>query len=262
MKKAILFLIIWSFPLNILAAGLPDKWQVSKSTHFFIYYKDAPESFITKVSNEAEGHYGKIADELGFSRFNFWLWDDRAKIYISNNAEDYHSQTGQPQWSQGATMPGSKVIQTFVGAKYFFESILPHEMGHIIFREFVGFTNPAVPLWLDEGVASFQEKLKFAGSDKVLREALAKGAFMDIMKLSQFQTYSKKDGESAQVELFYLESFSLVNFLIKKFGRENFVSFCQNLRDRKNLESALASNYNFASLKELDKAWENYIKNG
>lgn len=262
MKKVTLFLIIGIFCFNFLSVAAEDKWQVLKSTHFFIYYKAAPESFLIRVSDKAEEYYNKIADDLGFNRFNFWLWDERAKIYIFDNAKDYQGATGQPAWSEAAALPGAKIIQTFYGARDFFETTLPHEMGHIIFREFVSFNNPAIPLWLDEGVATFEGKFRYANTDGVLRQALAKGEFMDLTQLSQFRVYSKKEDQRAQVELFYLESWSLVNFLINKFGKQSFVYFCQNLRDRKNLESALASSYNFSNLQELDQAWRGYIKNG
>ena len=49
-----------------------------------------------------------------------------------------------------------KEISTYMWQEMLFDTILPHEMGHIIFREFVGY-NKALPLWLDEGVACMQE---------------------------------------------------------------------------------------------------------
>ncbi|MCX5706723.1 MAG: hypothetical protein NTW13_03560 [Candidatus Omnitrophica bacterium] len=57
-------------------------------------------------------------------------------------------------------------------------------MSHIIFREFVGFNNPAVPLWLEEGVASYQEKSKYLTARVLIKEAIVKGNFMSLEKLS------------------------------------------------------------------------------
>jgi hypothetical protein len=127
-------------------------------------------------------------------------------------------------------------------------------MGHIIFREFVGFSNPAVPIWLEEGVASYQMDVRRGSLDLMVKESMGKGAFMNIEELSRLNPLTMKDKD--KVNLFYLESVSIVNYLIKEFGKDNFVLFCQNLRDKKNLDRAIASAYPFENTRQLDKAWQ------
>jgi len=258
MKRCIFVLAIF-FYFSPSYADIGN-WQITKSTHLVIYYKSASEDFIKQLIDKSEDYYNRIADDLGFTRFNFWLWDNRAKIYIYDNSADYQTATGQPSWSGGCAVAEDKIIQTFPYAQGFFETILPHEMGHIIFREFVGFDNNAVPVWLEEGIASYQEKYKYSTADTFLREAIIKGNFMTLEKLSNFDVHSTKDNEL--VRLFYFESFSLINFLMKEFGKDEFVVFCQNLRDKKNLQKAIASSYPFSSIQELDTAWQRYLKNG
>ncbi len=257
MRKFILCLSAVLISYNSAIAA-DDNWHITKSTHFIVYYKNAPENFIKELIDKSEDYYNKIASDLGFTRYNFWLWDNRAKIYIHDNAADYQAATGQPKWSAGSAMPGQKIIRTFPYAQGFFEKTLPHEMGHIIFREFVGFNNPAVPLWLDEGVASYQEKLTYSRANTFLRKALEKGVFLPLERLSDFNPHLTLADESA--ELFYAESFSVIDFLIKEFGKDKFVSFCQDLRDKKDLERAMASSYAFSNIRELDEAWEKYLK--
>ena len=258
MKKSILFFLFLCFS-PVLASQDAVKWNTEKSTHFIIYYKGAPGGFIGELIEKSEDYYNKIADDLGFTRYNFWLWDDRAKIYIYDNALDYQTATAQPRWSGGYSATQEKTIQTFLAQEGFFESILPHEMGHIIFREFVGFNNYAIPLWLDEAVASYQEKTKYFSANKLVVKAIDKGSFLSLDKLSNFSSALSMDNDLAQ--LFYAEAFSIIGFLIKEFGKDKFVLFCQNLRDKKNLERAIASSYPFSNIKELDLAWQKYIIN-
>jgi len=256
MKRLFIFFI----SLFILSSSYAQdaKWNISKSDHFIVYYKNASQDDISKVVSNVEGSYSEIASNLGFTRFNFWLWENRAKIYVYDNAKDYHLSTGTPQWSAGGTQMARKTIATYPGAQGFFERVLPHEMGHIIFREFVGFTNLAVPLWLDEGVAMYQEKNKGIYSYSYLRQAMGQGNFMNIYQLSVCNIASCSDQK--KVQLYYIESLSIVTYLITEFGRDRFVIFCQNLRDKADLERAIASAYNFSNLKELDSAWQAYIK--
>ncbi|MFH1458315.1 MAG: peptidase MA family metallohydrolase [Candidatus Omnitrophota bacterium] len=234
-------------------------WNVVKSTHFVVYYQNAPEDFINRVTQEAEDYYNRIAEALGFIRFNFWLWDNRANITIYDNKSEYQKATQQPAWSYGSALIGrkEKTILGFVFEEGFFESVLPHEMGHIIFKEFVGFVNPAVPHWLHEGVASYQERSRVASASRVLRGAINENKFMNLEKLFDFDPFAEVDAQT--VGIFYAEAVSLVDFLIKEFGRDRFVLFCQYLRDRKDFRRALASAYSFSNIQELDGAWQKYL---
>jgi hypothetical protein len=236
--------------------ALADTWNITKSTHFIVYYKNAPDRFLDELIDKAENYYDKIADNLGFRRFDFWLWDNRAKIYIYDNAKDYQVATGEPSWSSGCAYPGQKMIQSFPYAKDFFETTLPHEMGHIIFREFVGFNNPAVPVWLDEGVASYQQDLRFSAAG-IIKDALENNRIIPLTKLSGISLHSTTN--TATVDLFYAQAVSVVDFLINEFGQDRFVLFCQTLRDKKNLDKALIAAYSFENIEELDKAWKRYI---
>jgi hypothetical protein len=154
-------------------------------------------------------------------------------------------------------MINEKIIYTFAYAHGFFDTTLPHEMGHIIFREFVGFNNYAVPRWLDEGVASYQEKGMRAIADKLVKEAIKNNNFINLERLTGMNPQLMSD--TGLVNLFYMESLSLIDFLVKEYGSDNFVLFCQGLRDKQDLERAINYAYPFRNIKELDKGWQKYL---
>lgn len=252
----LLFLTVF-MPSRAVFSGTENNWKISKSTHFIIYYKNAPDIFIEEVISKSEELYNNIADSLGFTRFNFWLWDNRAKIYIYDDVKDYQDSTGQPVWSSGASMPKEKTIHSFVFEKGFFDTILPHELGHIVFREFVGFDNPSIPLWLDEGVASYQEKSRYSFSESVVKRAIKDNSFFSLQKL--FTIRPQLVSDPLYVHIFYAEAVSVVGYMIKEFGKDNFVVFCQNLRDKRDFEKAMRSVYPWTTIDEFDKAWQEYI---
>ena len=257
MKKNILICLVFSLFITGHLYAQQQKWHIAKSKHFIIYYHNASERLIDDIIDKSEEYYDKIADDLGFVRYDFWLWDNRAKIYIYDDAAAYQSATGQPSWSSGCAYTKDKVIHTFPYAKGFLETILPHELGHIIFREFVGFDNNAVPIWLDEGVACYQEKSRYLLSKNSLKRAIKDKKFLTIKELSDFNPQLVTDSE--RVNIFYNESVNIVNYLIKEFGEDNFALFCQVLRDKKNLNEALRRAYPFTNIEEMNKAWERYI---
>ena len=251
MRRLKLFLIFLFLPLVLLADN--QSWQVFKSTHFLIFYRNASEDELNTLSQKAEECYNNIADDLGLNRFNFWTWDNRAKIYLYDSQEEYQKATNGAEWSMGQAETRSKVIQTFLTAPGFLEDVLPHELAHIIFLEMVGFNNPAIPLWLEEGVASYHEK-EISSVKADLTGKLKKGDFINLDALSRFEVAGSKDSE--KVELFYEESYSLVKYLIGVFGQEKFVFFCQELRDSRNLTKALSRTYSFKDLVDFENSWK------
>src|SRR3989338_7116526 len=133
-------LSFWILGFSTCSFAFDDKgWNEEKSAHFIVYYKNAEERFVRQTIDKAEEYYKSIAENLGFTRYDFWLWDKRAKIYIYDSAEDYQAATGKPAWSGGVAFSHQKVIETYPWAQGFMQSLLPHELGHIIFREFIGF---------------------------------------------------------------------------------------------------------------------------
>lgn len=235
-----------------------QKWKEHRARHFIIYYKEAPESFVKTVEDAAEQYYDEISKNLGFKRYQGWTFDERAKIYIYDDTDDYVNAGRQASWSHGVASPKDRVIRTFPTAHGFFDSTLPHELAHIIFREFVGF-RARLPHWFEEGVAMLQEKARRFGSDKIVREAIEDGTFIPLKQLGL--TRLGYNTARDKVELFYAESASVVNFLMNKHGKTRFVRFCRKLEEGGPFEWALQSVYvRYKSLDDLNKDWVRSLK--
>ena len=240
-------------PLPIVSA---DDWKEYKQTHFIIYYKDAPKDFVKTVEDSAEKYYNEIARNLGFTRYKGWTWEERAKIYIYDDQETYIS-SGQAGWSHGAASPERKIIKTFPAAHGFFDSTLPHEIGHLVFREFIGY-DTYVPRWFEEGVAMQQEKAKRWGAHKQVQKYLKDNSFRSLSKLG---VGFLRRATQEDVELFYTESASIVSYLIQEHGKHRFSQFCRKLKSGTPFEIALGQTYSrFDSIEKLNEAWVKFLK--
>ncbi|UCB57611.1 MAG: hypothetical protein JSV30_03255 [Candidatus Omnitrophota bacterium] len=225
-----------------------DDWNIEKSKHFIIYYRQAPSDYISEVRRRAERYYRTITDYLGFRRFNFWTWEERCKIYLYPNREAYLKESGSVPWSRGKVHITKKEIVTYVKKEQFLDYVLPHELGHIIFKEVVGF-DKKLPLWISEAVAVLQEKdrqryLRFA------RELVKEKRYISLEELSRFRDYKQISPQA-----FYSQSASIIEFLLNNFGRDDFVVFCRRLRDGEEWKEALLKTYKFENLKALQEAW-------
>jgi len=230
-----------------------------KSTHFIVYYKKGVDvDFITDIIASAEDYYNEIANALGYHRYSFWLWDERANIYIFADKDTYLKETKQPEWSGGCALYQQKKLWTYPHATGFFDSILPHELGHIIFREFVGFGNN-IPLWFEEGVASYQEKSKRYAAKIMVKEFMSKSRLFTMEELSSIK--SPQDIVTNDVaDLFYAEAVSIVYFLINKFDQYRFAALCRNLKEGVEFDEAIDKAYfSIENSQDLYKQWIRYI---
>jgi len=244
----------------ILLSAVPiyaEEWKEHKGRHFVIYYQSAPIDFVEEVEKTAEQYYEEITRDLGFTRYKGWTWDERAQIYIYDDSQSYVEEGRQAQWSHGSAQTKTKVIRTFPTAHGFFDSTLPHELGHIIFREFVGF-KAEIPLWFEEGIAMYQEKAKRFGAHNAVIDARNNGYFIPLKELSITQLTRNTDQKI--VTLFYAESASVVYYMINELGKYRFVQFCRKLSEGGPFEWALKSVYvRFKNYDDLNKAWLRYL---
>ncbi|MFH1846336.1 MAG: hypothetical protein ABH869_02130 [Candidatus Omnitrophota bacterium] len=257
----IITLILISCTVSVFASSLdvpglsPGEWEEYKSAHFIVYYQsDIPRPYISSFANKCENYYRAITHRLGFNRFDFWLWDDRARIFMYNTKEEYLSITGRAQWSGASVHVKDKLINTFYFDEDFFDYILPHELGHIILREFIG-TNTAVPLWLDEGVACANEKSSSLRYLLIAKKNIEKGLYVP---LTQIGTVSP--GTIKAPNVFYPTAASVIIFMLEEYGKRRFVDFCKELRDGKNFEEAVKKVYRIGTIADLEKKFLSFME--
>ena len=256
MKKCILTIILFFLFAGYVTADA-DRWKKYDSRHFIIYYKNAPLNFVKNVSETAEEYYDEIPRNLGFIRYQGWTYDNRAAIYIYDDQDEYRIHAKNMEWSGGMANVLQKEIRTFPAAAGFFDSTLPHELAHLIFREFIG--NSRIPLWLDEGVAMYQEKAKRWGANKVVKDAIKNGKFIPLSELTAHRLSGEKTEEI--INIFYAEAASIVYYMIVELGESRFENFCRKLSAGMSFEEALQKNYGrFRNMEDLNNRWVDYLK--
>jgi hypothetical protein len=257
----------------------------TKGEHFIVYTQQE-DAQVREILRRAEIYYRGIAERLNFPRRSeFWLWNDRVKIYLYAQKADYTSRTQEPEWSQGVTDYATKEISSFVMSEGFMDSVLPHEIAHLIFQDFYGAeSSESPPDWLDEGVAQWAEDqetkriLKDRASGLLEDKGLLSLTDIFLVNLSFIKKNpnrlcfrlirSKKDRYSViilspdvLIDTFYVESGSLVGYLIETLGIFRFAEFCRELSRDKTVQEALEEAYpkQFQSVEDLDDQWRAYL---
>lgn len=263
-KLALILSCLLNFAAFSVYAQDNSEMRERKSMHYLIYHDASVDrQFVNKLRDKAEQAYKDIARDLNFFRDEPWVFDRRAKIYVYKDQATYLAKTNMPDWSYGAANPRAKEIHTFDGAWKIFKYTLIHELTHLIFQEFIG-DNGDIPLWLNEGAAMYMEHKGNRGRLVAMVKKDLKDNYIPMSELltrsfSDIQHVSNPEGSlqgTEYVNAFYLESFSLVNFLIHKYSRFRFSIFCKEISKGTDPEKALFKAY--SSLRNYDKLEEQW----
>lgn len=237
------------------AAAQTGEWQVLKGQHFIVNYR-SDKTFAEETLRTAEKYYKQIAEDLGYARQDrFWLWENRAKIFIFEDRDSFAKATGAPEWASAKANYALKEISGFRDAVSFIGIHLPHEMAHLIFRDFVGFKGD-IPHWLNEGVAMRAETSARAEAETLVAEWAGRGELIGLKQLTTVDIVHTED--PALAKRFYLQSVSLVGYMIERLGAERFQKFCKALRDGMALEAALRTSYgeSAGTMEALETGWK------
>jgi hypothetical protein len=138
---------------------------------------------------------------------------------------------------------------------------------------------------LDEGVAQWAEYSETkADLKRKAKELLQKDSVMTIRDIFNQHIFYINRGEKkiywrwirsskgtwgvlvlspdVLLNTFYIQSGSLISFLIDTYGSLRFANFCRELRDEKTVEEALQATYSefFHDPDELDIKWREYLQ--
>ncbi len=112
------------------------------------------------------------------------------------------------------------------------------------------FAETTLPRWADEAMAVLAEpRDQFERYTRTLHRCRANGELVPLAQLFRQVDYPS----APQITAFYVESVSVVDFLVREGGALTFVQF---LRDaNRNLEAALQKHYRCRDVAELQDRW-------
>lgn len=238
--------------------NFPFKTVQSPDGMLVIHYYNRPESAARgyiEAARQALQH--PIHDTLGFSLIH------RVDIYIYGSRQDFlagapvtdAAETGALADSMHNTIYLTSAKQGDEGTI----NILPHELTHIVFHQnqdighLEGLYFTFYPIWLDEGLAAYDEPLNSPYTrayDDALAKAVADRHPVDI--LQQFAHDYPPDPDTDY--LAYAESRSFISYLIATYGRDTFHAFLVDARDGQLLLDA--QQHFGVDLHVLESRWE------
>ena len=266
-RNTLVYLVIFTICGNFLVQAEQD-WRTRNSHHFIVYYKNSSHRFLDRLINKAEDSYRTITQDLGFSRDEPWVWKKRALIYVYDTKDEYLENSDRPEWSVGFARPCEKTVYTYSDSYDFLKDVLVHELTHLILREFIG--SAKVPLWFEEGVATYMERKKDASTHVSKMRTLVKEArfigFDDFLRLKMEDMGGERNLHDALqgqnlVERFYLQSFSVIYFLFEEYKKYKFLDLLRKIKKEGSFDGAFFKVYRvFRDEKDLERQWVEFYR--
>jgi len=225
-------------------------WRSLTEGEVTIYWYKGNASFAGEIMLSAQQALARLTEDTGA------YLKKPVKLYIYAKAQDLRESMIYPQeWTGGVafTRYGTIAIGIAPDNLHWGKRAVAHELTHLVIHQMTSNPYSGLPTWLDEGLATYNEGLLDPGSAGLLEKAVAENSLISVRSLSSpFSAYA------AQSLLSYAQSYSVVNFLISKYGQTQMLELLLTFRQGSSYDDALEKVYGF-NMDGLDTLWQDYI---
>lgn len=225
-------------------------WQTIASDFLRLHYYDLDAATAQDLLAAGEESLSRNEKQAGLKA------DAPIDIYVYASYQDLREAIlYEPQWTGGQADAAHNIV--IVGLSQFDHEydrrVVIHELTHVLIGRFTFSCLSDMPSWLVEGLAVYSEGPLDDQSQAQLDKAVRNNDLLSVRSLSA--GFSE---EFDQATLSYAESYSLVKFLIERYGQEKMTSLLITLRNGKAVDDALLEVYGF-DVDGLEDEWREAI---
>jgi len=228
---------------------LSRDWQTvaGERVDLFWYGNNREETRAEETLEVSEAAIARLESEIGVSV------DERIRVYVYNNqnhmraALSSRSETYDDRvMTLGVTVSDDTLL--LLGSHRDLDMVAAHELSHIVTGLATDNPYAGLPRWLDEGLAMYAEGEFPEDNKRALDDAVASDALLSIRSMSSYS------GQADQVDLYYGEVRSVVDFMLATYGRDRMQALLGVFAEGSLAEDALQEVLGLG-LDELDNAW-------
>jgi len=226
-------------------------WQSLTSTvpqggELTLFWYEGSDSFARELMDACEEGLARLTQDIG-------TYPERPiKIYIYASTSDLQGAMIFPQeWSGGVAFTAFSTIAIGIppSGLDWGKKALVHELTHLVVHQATFSPYGQLPLWLDEGLATYNE----GELDLVLRSSLERAILEDEL-ISVRSLCSPFSAETEKAYLSYAQSYSLVEYLLDNYGQDKMLDLLALLKHGSTYNEALTEVYGF-DIAGLDDRW-------
>jgi len=226
-------------------------WQSLTSTapqdgELTLFWYEGSDSFAQELMDTCQGGLARLTQDIG-------TYPERPiKIYIYASTSDLQGAMIFPQeWTGGAAFTAFSTIAIGIPPSEldWGKRALVHELTHLVVHQATFSPYGQLPIWLDEGLATYNE----GELDFVFRSSLEEAILEDEL-ISVRSLCSPFSAETEKARLSYAQSYSLVQYLLDNYGQDRMLELLTILKQGSTYDKALTVVYGF-DIDGLDAHW-------
>jgi hypothetical protein len=231
-------------------------WRVYKSPHFEVYYYPEFEQHLGRIVSYAESAYQKVSSDLKHEisfPIPLILYKTHSEFEETNLYPDFIPE-GVLAFAEPVR---GRMVMPIDEPPDKLQELITHELTHIFEFDLIprNLVQRSIPLWLDEGLASYMEGNWNPLDLMMIRDA---AVTEQVPKLSRFEDY----GGYANPRVVYNLGHAVFEFIEARFGKEGIRQFLYTFR--KNIVGgAMEDIYQQAfrmKPEEFDEQFEKWLK--
>lgn len=223
-------------------------------TSWEVFYAQGDAAFGQMALDTALKAHDDIVQQLGAAVpgiIRIFVYPSEDELRSALSLAGYDWAGGQARPELGVILVGIPDGPAALGEM---ERVIPHELTHLLVYEATGRTLERVPPWLDEGLASVNERRYDPNRQALVEQALAEDRLFPLEALcAPFPT------DATAARLAYAQSASVVEYLREQYGNQVIRDLLAAYVDAASCEAGVARALG-GDLDDLDAAWRAYLK--
>jgi hypothetical protein len=227
-------------------------WQTLEDEELAISWYDGSAAWGQEMFDTGKAALAQLEGELGAE-----ITSQVRLVAYSRESDFRGAFPPQQDWIGGQAFPDLGVTVQIIGEgeQNWMETVLFHELSHLVFAQATegALVNP--PSWLDEGLAMYNEPGEGRGSAGTIERAAEQN---ELLPFSRLQGNFGADGR--EVGIAYAQSEMIVTYLIEDCGQEGFRAVIDNLVADMTMDEALTAACGYDSI-TLFNSWRATLPN-
>ena len=238
-------------PTSVTFSDNRYTWSRLDGDNLSIFWYQGGDAFARELMQSATEGLAQLSADTGA------ILDRPVDIYIYASTADLQGAMVYPsEWTGGATYPRFSTIVIGVSPVQldWGKGAVIHELTHMVNHQMTRNPYAGVPVWLDEGLATYAQGLPSPAFTTALYQAVRNGTLISVRSLS-----SPFSALSDQANLSYAESYSIVSFLLERYGPAKMLELLGTFRQGNTYDGALEQVFGFDT-EGLDSLWRSYVR--
>lgn len=232
-------------PATVIFDDSRYPWTTLSEGNVTLYWYQGDQAFVQELMDATQAALEMLVVDTGAEL------QRSVKIYIYAAYGDLRGAMVYPQeWTGGVAFTEFGIVAIGISPNNleWGKRAIAHELAHLVTYQMTYNPYGDLPTWLNEGLSMYAEGDPTPSEETILGDAIRQHKLVSVRSLSS--SFPAR----GEVSLYYVESYSLVKFLIDTYDSGTMLQLLNTFKQGRSYDGALLEVYGFDT-DGLDDAW-------